>query len=81
VFREIPVYEKWWQWFRDKEMLMADKVIFALSLLSHKKNRIYLITLLGYGLEDRISIPGRGCEFFLSPRPDRLWGQPSLLSD
>jgi hypothetical protein len=35
---------------------------------------------LGYGLDDRGSSPGRGWEFFSSPpRPDRLWGLPSLL--
>jgi hypothetical protein len=33
-----------------------------------------------YGLDDRGSIPDRGRGFFLQPlRPDRLWGQPSLL--
>jgi hypothetical protein len=30
----------------------------------------------------RVSCPGRGWEFFsLPPRPDRLWGPPSLLSN
>jgi hypothetical protein len=35
-----------------------------------------------YGLDDRGSIPGRDKGFFfLFLRPDRLWGQPSLLSN
>jgi hypothetical protein len=29
----------------------------------------------------RISIPGVGWEFFSSPRPERLWSPPGLLSD
>jgi hypothetical protein len=34
-----------------------------------------------YGLDDWVSIPGRGKRFFSIPqRPDRLWGPPSLLS-
>jgi hypothetical protein len=38
--------------------------------------------VLGYGLDDRGSNPGRGSEFFSSlPRPDRLWNPPSLLSN
>jgi hypothetical protein len=37
---------------------------------------------LGYVLNDRGSIPGGGWEFFSSPpRPERLWGPPSLLSN
>jgi hypothetical protein len=37
---------------------------------------------LGYGLDDRGSIPGRGWEFFSKPpRPERLWGPSSLLSN
>jgi len=33
-------------------------------------------------MEDRGPIPGRGWFFFSStPRPDRLWGPPSLLSN
>jgi len=37
---------------------------------------------LGYGLDDRGSIPGSSNEgFFSSPlHPDQLWGLPSLLS-
>jgi hypothetical protein len=39
----------------------------------------------GYGLDDLMiggSSPGRSLEFFSSPpRPDRLWGPPSLLSN
>jgi hypothetical protein len=35
---------------------------------------------LGYGLDDGGLSPCRGCEFFSSPpRPDELWGLPSLL--
>jgi hypothetical protein len=37
----------------------------------------------GYGLDDRgsrVRFQGRGWEFFSSPpRPERLWGPPSLL--
>jgi hypothetical protein len=37
---------------------------------------------LGYGLDDRGSIPGGCWEFFPKPpRPERLWGTPSLLSN
>jgi hypothetical protein len=37
---------------------------------------------LGYGLEDRGSIPGGCWEFFSkTPRQERLWGPPSLLSN
>jgi hypothetical protein len=37
---------------------------------------------LGYGLDDRGSIPGGCWEFFSSPpRPEWLWGPPSLLSN
>jgi hypothetical protein len=37
---------------------------------------------LGYGLDDRGSIPGGCWEFFSSPPlPERLWGPPSLLSN
>jgi hypothetical protein len=37
---------------------------------------------LGYGLDDRGSIPGGCREFFYKPpRPERLWGPPSLLSN
>jgi hypothetical protein len=40
---------------------------------------------LGYGLDDRCSrvrFPGGGWEFFSSlPRPEWLWGPPSLLSN
>jgi hypothetical protein len=37
---------------------------------------------LGYGLDDRGSIPGGGWEFFFSqPLPEWLWGPPSLLSN
>jgi hypothetical protein len=37
---------------------------------------------LGYGMDDWGSIPGGGWEFFSSPpRPERLWGPPSLLSN
>jgi hypothetical protein len=36
----------------------------------------------GYGLDHRGSTAGGGWEFFSSPpRPDRLWGPPSLLSN
>jgi hypothetical protein len=38
---------------------------------------------LGYGLGDWDSIPDKGKDFFFlfsSPRPDRLWGAPNLLS-
>jgi len=36
---------------------------------------------IGYGLDDRGSIPGRGRELFSSPPlSDRLWGPPSFLS-
>jgi hypothetical protein len=39
-------------------------------------------SVLGYGLDDRGSIPGGGWEFFSSPPlPERLWGPPSLLSN
>lgn len=35
---------------------------------------------MGYGLDVRGSIPGRGMRFFFYPRcPDRLWGPPTLL--
>jgi len=41
------------------------------------------VVRLGYGLEERDSVPGR-CSigiFFSSPwRPDRLWGPPTLLT-
>jgi hypothetical protein len=37
---------------------------------------------LGYRLNDQGSSPSRGWEFLSSPpRPDRLWGPPSLLSN
>jgi hypothetical protein len=37
---------------------------------------------LGYGLDDRGSIPGGCWEFFSKPpRPERLWSSPSLLSN
>jgi hypothetical protein len=37
---------------------------------------------MGYGLEDRGLIPGRGKKIFSCPqRLDRLWGTPSLLSN
>jgi hypothetical protein len=37
---------------------------------------------MGYGLDGRGSIPGRSKRFFSFPQcPDRLWGQPSLLSN
>jgi len=37
--------------------------------------------LVGYGLDDRASIPDRGKNFFSSPpRPNRHWGSPSLIS-
>jgi hypothetical protein len=37
---------------------------------------------LGYGLDDRGSISGGCFEFFCKPpRPERLWGPPSLLSN
>jgi hypothetical protein len=37
---------------------------------------------LGYRLDDRGSISGGSWEFFCSPpRPERLWGPPSLLSN
>jgi hypothetical protein len=36
---------------------------------------------LGYGLDERSSIPGRGWEFFSSPLcPDWIWAPPSLPS-
>jgi hypothetical protein len=48
----------------------------ACSFLAH------LLSWLGYGMNVRGSIPGRNWEFFCSPpRPERLWGQPSLLSN
>jgi hypothetical protein len=44
--------------------------------------RTRAVIALGYGLDDRGSIPGGGWEFFSSPpRPERLWGPPSLLSN
>jgi hypothetical protein len=39
---------------------------------------------VGFGLDDRSTSPGRGNggNFFSSPpRPNRLWGPPSLLSN
>jgi hypothetical protein len=40
---------------------------------------------LGYGLDDRgsrVRFPAGGWEFFFSPpRPERLWGPPSILSN
>jgi hypothetical protein len=48
----------------------------------HKSRDSSLGIALGYGLKDRGSIPGGGWEFFSSPpRPERLWGRPSLLSN
>jgi hypothetical protein len=39
-------------------------------------------TVLGYELDDWGLIPGGGHEFFSSPpRPEQLWGPPSLLSN
>jgi hypothetical protein len=36
---------------------------------------------LGYGLDDRDSIPVRGRDFFISPpHPDWLWGPPTDIS-
>jgi hypothetical protein len=38
--------------------------------------------IISYVLDDRGSIPGRDWDFFSwPPRPDRLWGPPSLLSN
>jgi hypothetical protein len=37
---------------------------------------------MGYGLDGRGSIPGRGKRFSSNPqRPDQLWGPPNLLSN
>jgi hypothetical protein len=37
-------------------------------------------SVTGYGLDDRGSISGGCWEFFSKPpRPERLWGPPSLL--
>jgi hypothetical protein len=37
---------------------------------------------MSYGLDSRGSIPGRGKKFFfMTQRPDRLWGPSSLLSN
>jgi hypothetical protein len=39
---------------------------------------------LGYGLDDRgsrVRFPAGGWEFLSSPRPELLWGPPSLLSN
>jgi hypothetical protein len=51
----------------------------------HRQSRdssVGIATRLRAGrLDNRGSIPGGGWEFFSStPRPDRLWGPPSLLS-
>jgi hypothetical protein len=35
---------------------------------------------LDYRLDDREFESRQGLEFFSSPRPDRLWGSPNLLS-
>jgi hypothetical protein len=42
-----------------------------------------LVQSLGFGLDDQGSILGRGSNGIFSspPRPYRLWGPPSLLSD
>jgi len=41
------------------------------------KRRLY-----SAGLDDQGSIPSGGSEFFSKPpRPERLWGPPSLLSN
>jgi hypothetical protein len=40
---------------------------------------VQLIQRLGYWLDDRGSIPGKGMEFLLlPPRPDLLWGPTNL---
>jgi hypothetical protein len=48
----------------------------------HKNRDSSVGIALGYGLDDRGSIPGECWEFFSKPpRPERLWGPPSLLSN
>jgi hypothetical protein len=65
----------------------AEKVdwFFEICIPKTKSRDSSVGKALGYRLDDRGSrgsIPGRGWEFFSSlPRPERLWGSPSLLSN
>jgi hypothetical protein len=64
-------------------LILIPKVSSSQNAMYHKcrlyssKNRVQLIKLklLTWG-----SIPGGCYEFLSSPRPERLWGPPSLLS-
>jgi hypothetical protein len=55
---------------------------FWIQLLCPKSRDSSVGVALGYGLDDRGSIPGGCWEFFSKPpRPERLGGPPSLLSN
>jgi hypothetical protein len=52
------------------------------SVRLERSRDLHGLIALGYGLDDRGSIPGGCWEFFSKPpRPERLWGPPSLLSN
>jgi hypothetical protein len=65
--------------------LLSSFRFFCIPCTKHiqRKEPRYLSGIaLGYGQDDRGSIPGRSWEFFFSPPcPDRLWGPPSLLAN
>jgi hypothetical protein len=50
--------------------------------MSYNVMLFFILKLLGYGIDDRGSIPGGGRDFFSSSPPsNRLWGPPSLVSN
>jgi hypothetical protein len=74
---------------RSKTIRNLDGAATGTGIITYKKYELLVTsrnssvgTVTGCGLDDRGSIPDGGWEFFFSPpRPDRLWGPPSLLSN